>query len=129
LGGRLAPAPAATGGDGARAGSGASAPAAGGGGDCVSRVRRVVAPDEVARAQSLETLGERRQAREVREQLFVAALGAWLDCAGAVLVGDVVDGLALLLKVSPATTKRYLRAHASPFGEFVMDGDFVRVRR
>jgi len=107
----------------------ATAPAPAAGDDCLAAVRRAVDGERVAEAKALEVMGERRQAREVRELLFVAALAAWLECAGAVPAADVVNGLALLLGVSPATTKRYLRAHASPFGEFALDGDFVRVRR
>ena len=127
---KVAPAPAPSPGNGGGRHAEAGAPrAAGGSEDCAAAVRRAVHAEQVAEAKTLETMGERRQAREVRDQLFVAALAAWLECAGVVLVADVVNGLALLLGVSPATTKRYLAAHSSIFGEFVLDGDFVRVRR
>ena len=106
--------------------NGASARA---GDDCIALVRRIVSPDEVAHAHALGVMGERRAAREAREDIFVRALAAWVECAGAVAVLDVVNGLALLLGVSPATIKRYLARHASPFGHFVIDGDFVRVRQ
>jgi len=92
-------------------------------------VRRVVTPERVAEASALDAMGERRQARALREDIFVHALAAWVECAGAVAVLDVVNGLAFLLRVSPQTVKRYLAAHASPFGEFRFDGDFVLSRR
>jgi len=97
--------------------------------DCLALVRQVVTPERVAEASALDAMGERRQAREVREDIFVHALAAWLDCAGAVAVLEVVNGLAFLLRVSPQTVKRYLAAHGSVFGEFAIDGDFVRLRR
>ena len=122
----------ALGGDVVRAGGiggGSSSASPRAGDDCLALVRRLVAPDEVANAHALGVMGERRAAREAREDIFVRALGAWVGCAGAVAVLDVVNGLALLLGVSPATIKRYLARHASPFGRFVVDGDFVRLRR
>lgn len=112
--------------DGNDAGKGKAAGQAGD--DCLALVRRAAAPDVVAEAAALDALGERRQARELREDIFVHALALWLECAGAVATLDVVNGLAFLLRVSPQTVKRYLAAHASPFGEFRLDGDFVLLR-
>ncbi len=133
LGGRVSraePAPQA-GGNGHGGGSRTDVPPIPGGDrdECHALVRRALDAERVREAVALDALGERRQAREVREDLFVRLLALWCDCAGAVLVQDAVNGLAFLLRVSPATTKRYLRAHASPFGEFALDGDFVRLRQ
>jgi len=110
-------------------GNGNGATPAVAGDDCLALVRRVVTAERVAEAVALDAMGERRQAREVREDIFVHALAAWLDCAGAVAVLDIVNGMAFLLRVSPQTVKRYLAAHGSVFGEFAIDGDFVRLRR
>ncbi len=119
----------ADGGDGHHGGNGAGPVSAPSGDDCLQRVRRAVEGDDLARAASLDAIGERKAARAAREAAFIAGLAAWVDCEGAVLVADVVNGLALLLGVSPETVRRYLAVHASPFGPFMVDGDFVLRRR
>lgn len=115
--------------NGHHGGNGAGPVSAPSGDDCLQRVRRAVADEDLARAASLDAIGERKAARAARESAFVAALAAWVDCEGAVLVADVVNGLALLLGVSPETVRRYLAVYASPFGPFAVDGDFVLRRR
>ena len=97
--------------------------------DCLQRVRRAVnTSEDLVQAARLDAIGERKAARSARESAFIAALATWVDCAEAVLVADAVNGLALLLGVSPETIRRYLAVYASPFGPFVIDGDHVRRR-
>ena len=79
-------------------------------------------------ARTYEALGDRKEYSRRMEALFVAGLRRLLECEGEAMLGDVVADFAYLLDLSPETIKRYLRKHASRWGEFELAGEVVRLR-
>ena len=92
--------------------------------------RPPVSEEELAELRTLAALGEMKAFTKAAETLAVR-LAVWLIKAdgGVTSLTALTADIAYALDISTQTAKRYIHKHSSRWGELVLDGDLVRLRR
>ena len=84
----------------------------------------------LAELAELAALGESVAFRRKAERLAVKLAIALIQADGGVsTLSAITADIAFALDISTQTAKRYIHKHASRWGEFVLEGDIIRLRR
>ena len=89
-----------------------------------------ITEDDLATLRQLAALGDMQGFRRHAERLAVSlAIRIITADGGATPITSLVADIAFALDISTQTAKRYIHKHASRWGELVLDGDIVLLRR
>ena len=92
--------------------------------------RSPISEEELQELRTLAALGEMKAFTRAAERLAVKlAIQIIQEDGGAVSLTALTADIAYALDISTQTAKRYIHKHSSRWGELVLDGDFVRLRR
>ena len=89
-----------------------------------------ITEDNLATLRQLAALGDMQGFRRHAERLAVnLAIRIITADGGATPLTSLVADIAYALDISTQTAKRYIHKHASRWGELILDGDIVLLRR